>query len=79
MDRHLITTAQWHNEVKNANNKIRAAVPTSVQNINPEFIRVERVSGTTLDVMSVSFASGSRDGVRFRIGVAADGSISTAR
>jgi len=78
---HIYTRRQdgRFSEVQKVNERIRKAVSPRVQSVNPEFIRVERVSGRTLDVTSVSFASDSRDNVRFRIGVDANGSITTAR
>jgi hypothetical protein len=67
-------------EIKDVNKKIRAALPASSHDISTEFIRVERVIGRTLDVETASdSASGSKGRRRFKIGVAANGTLSAAR
>ena len=40
-------------EIKNVNEKIREAIPASIDTLNTEFMRVERLEGRVLDVETV--------------------------
>jgi hypothetical protein len=66
-------------EVKNANQKIGKAAPANAQKVDPDFIRVERVSGKTLDLETVDFGSKPTKRLLFKVTIAADGAITAAR
>jgi len=65
-------------EIKNANQKIGQAAPASAQKIDTDFIRVERLSGKTLDLETEDFGSKPTKRLLFKVTIAADGAISAA-
>jgi len=62
-------------EIKNVNQKIGKAAPASAQKIDTDFIRVERLSGKTLDIETEDFGSKPTKRLLFKVEIAADGAI----
>ena len=62
-------------EIKNANQKIGKAAPASAPKIDTDFIRVERLSGKTLDLETEEFGSKPTKRRLFKVDITADGAI----
>ena len=65
-------------EIKDANQKIGQAAPASAGKMDTDFIRVERLSGKTLDLEALDFGSKPTKRLLFKVTISGDGTISAA-